>query len=179
MVSDVRDRIRGQIQNSGGTMQRIASGTCTPFPIRFKHPLPLCSRGIPMIARLLVLAMGVHAVCAWAGCSASIGDVSAPDPAASEKLLKQVPTYEDAQLSHADNYIRAGSIDASMCFRALGDSSDDAVIMLLRQKAHDMGANGITDVSCGRGPVMGFRCLAARACSATALRIVSPDDATN
>lgn len=131
-----------------------------------------------MIARLATLAAAMVAVCALGGCSASIGDVNAPDSAASEKLLKQVPTYDDSQLSRADNYIRAGSIDAYMCFRALGNSSDDAVIMLLRQKAHDMGANGITDISCGRGPITGLTCLASRACSATALRIVTPDDAS-
>jgi hypothetical protein len=132
-----------------------------------------------MMPRSMTLAGVMLAICALAGCTTSIGDVNAPDSAASEKLLKQVPTYDDAQLSHADNYIRAGSIDAYMCFRALGHSSDNEVIMQLRQKAHDMGANGITDVSCGRGPITGITCLASRACSATALRIVSPDDASN
>jgi hypothetical protein len=130
-----------------------------------------------MIARWRIAA--IAAVCTLAGCAASIGDVSSPDAAAAEKLVKQVPTYDNAQLKHTDNYIRAGSIDAYLCFRALGHSSDDAVIMILRQKAHDMGANGITDVSCGRGPITGFTCLASRACSATALRIVTPDDASN
>ncbi len=130
-----------------------------------------------MIARWRIAV--IAAVCTLAGCAAWIGDVNSPDTAAAEKLVKQVPTYDDAQLNHTENYIRAGSIDGYLCFRALGHSSDDAVIMLLRQKAHDMGANGITDISCGRGPITGFTCLASRACSATALRIVTPDAASN
>lgn len=114
-----------------------------------------------------------------AGCSASVGDVNAPDPAAIEKLEKQVPIYSDSQLGRTNNYIRVGSVDGYLCFRMVGRSSDDEVLMILRRKARDIGANGLTDIDCGRGPSTGVTCLASRACSATALKIMTPDEAAN
>ena len=113
------------------------------------------------------------------GCSAAVGNVNAPDQAAIDKLVKEVPVYDEAQLSHAANYIRVGSVDGYLCFRIVARSSDDAVIMILRQKARDIGANGLTDINCGRGPSSGITCLASRACSATALKVVTPDEAAN
>jgi hypothetical protein len=114
-----------------------------------------------------------------AGCAAAVGNVNAPDEAAIEKLKKQVPIYDDAQLSRTNNYIRVGSIDGYLCFRVVARSSDEEVLMILRKKALDMGANGLTDISCGRGPSTGITCFASRACSATALKVVSPDEAAN
>jgi hypothetical protein len=103
-----------------------------------------------------------------------IGGGSAPDPAAEERLRQEVPTYEDTQLASKDNYIRAGSVEAYMCRKSLlANVTNDEVIGLLRQKAHDAGANGLTDVSCGPGPVNELGgCMMSIACSATLVKIV-------
>ncbi|SRR6266851_921186 len=110
-----------------------------------------------------------------AGCVAlEIGGANGPDPAIVEKLHDEVPTYDDAQLAAKSDYIRAGSVEAYLCRKSLlTNLTDDEVVTVLRQKAHDAGANGLTDVSCGPGPVSEFGgCMASIACSATIVKIV-------
>ena len=110
-----------------------------------------------------------------AGCTAlKISGGDNPDPAAAAKLRQEVPTYADSQLAGKDNYIRAGQVDAFLCRRTfLTNLSDDDVVAVLRQKALDAGANGLTDVSCQPGPVNVFDgCTTSIACSATLLKIV-------
>ena len=110
-----------------------------------------------------------------AGCVAlDIGGTNGPDPAIVQKLHDQVPTYDDAQLATKTDYIKAGSVEAYLCRKSLlTNLTDDEVLTVLRQKAHDAGANGLTDVACGPGPVSEFGgCMASIACSATIVKIV-------
>jgi uncharacterized protein YbjQ (UPF0145 family) len=92
-----------------------------------------------------------------------------------------VPTYDEAQLASKNDYIRVGEIDTYLCNRGvIGTTSDTQVIRALRQKAQAMGANGLTDISCGRGPTDDLNgCNASIACSATALKVVSSDSSAN
>jgi hypothetical protein len=116
------------------------------------------------------------------GCVAlQLGDPNAPDPATVRKLNEAVPAYEEAQLASKNDYIRVGEIDAYVCNRGLiGTATDTQVITALRQKAQAMGANGLTDISCGHGPTDDLHgCNASIACTATALKIVSSDTAAN
>jgi hypothetical protein len=85
---------------------------------------------------------------------------------------------QESQLAQG-NYIRTGSIDASLCGHGLIDTvTPNQVITLLRQKADAAGANGLTDVSCGPGPVDEINgCMSAIACDATMVRAMTPDTA--
>jgi len=97
-----------------------------------------------------------------------------PDPAQMEKLAKAIPTYDEGQIAANVNAIRAGSVEAYLCRRSLiTNVTNEDVISVLRQKAYDAGANGLTDVSCGPGPTteMGG-CMMSIACSATLVKIV-------
>ena len=102
------------------------------------------------------------------------GGPTGPDPAEVEKLAKAVPTYDEAQIAGDTNAIRAGSVEAYLCRRnLLTNVTNDDVITVLRRKAHDAGANGLTDVSCGPGPTSELGgCMMAIACSATLVKIV-------
>jgi hypothetical protein len=111
------------------------------------------------------------------GCTVVHVDESAQDPQIVEKLNKEVPTYSEADLAGNNDYIRVGSINAYKCHLSLlGGVKGDEVVQMLRRKARDMGANGLTDLSCGSGPVDELSgCVSSTACSATALKIVTPD----
>jgi hypothetical protein len=114
------------------------------------------------------------------GCIAlQLGDPNGLDPATVRKLNETVPVYEEAQLANKTDYIRVGEIDTYLCNRGfIGTATDTQVITALRQKAQAMGANGLTDISCGHGPTDDLRgCNASIACTATALKIVSSDTA--
>ncbi len=105
------------------------------------------------------------------------GGGPAPDPAQMEKLAKAIPTYDEGQVARNANAIRAGSVEAYLCRRSLlTNVTNEDVISVLRQKAYDAGANGLTDVSCGPGPTseMGG-CMMSIACSATLVKIVDSD----
>ena len=102
------------------------------------------------------------------------GGPAGPDPAQMQKLAQEVPTYDEAQVAGNANAIRAGSVEAYLCRRSLlTNVTDEDVMAVLRQKAHNAGANGLTDVSCGPGPTNEFGgCMMAIACSATLVKIV-------
>jgi hypothetical protein len=125
----------------------------------------------------VVLAAALLSACV----ALQLGGPNAPDPATAAKLDEAVPTYEEAQLANKNDYIRVGEIDTFLCSpEVIGTTTDAQVITALRQKAQAMGANGLTDISCGHGPTDDLRgCSASIACSATALKIVSPDQAAN
>jgi len=57
------------------------------------------------------------------------------------------------------------------------------MIAALRQRAKSIGANGITDVSCGHKATddrnMLGGCYSSMACSATALKVVQPEPSRN
>jgi hypothetical protein len=128
-------------------------------------------RGSGLVAAAIVLLSGCVAL--------EIGGENGPDPAIVQKLHDQVPTYDDAQLAGKSDYIRAGSVEAYLCRKnLLTNLTDDEVLTVLRQKAHDAGANGLTDVSCGPGPVSEFGgCMTSIACSATIVKIVESSSA--
>jgi hypothetical protein len=128
-----------------------------------------------MMSRFWISGLLTTAIMLLAGCVAlEIGGANGPDQATVEKLHDQVPTYDDAQLAAKSDYIRAGSVEAYLCRKSLlANLTDDEVLTVLRQKAHEAGANGLTDVSCGPGPVSEFGgCMASIACSATIVKIV-------
>jgi len=102
------------------------------------------------------------------------GGGPAPDPEQVAKLAQAIPTYDEAQIAGNSNAIRAGSVEAYLCRRNLISSvTNDDVITVLRQKAYEAGANGLTDVSCGPGPTSETGgCMMAIACSATLVKIV-------
>jgi hypothetical protein len=130
-------------------------------------------RGGGLFAAALVLLAGCVAL--------DIGGTNGPDSAIVAKLRDQVPTYDDAQLAAKSDYIRAGSVEAYLCRKSLlTNLTDDEVLTVLRQKAHDAGANGLTEVSCGPGPVSEFGgCMASIACSATIVKIVDSGPSPN
>ena len=114
------------------------------------------------------------------GCTVlQIGGGVAPDPAVVEKLRQEIPTYDEAQLADRTDYIRAGSVEAYLCRRSLlTNITDDEVVGVLRQKAYDAGANGLTDVSCGPGPTNELgACMMSIACSATLVKTVASGSA--
>ena len=110
-----------------------------------------------------------------------LDDPNKPDAATAAKLDKAVPTYDEAQLANKSDYIRVGEIDTYLCNRGIiGTTTDGQVITALRQKAQAMGANGLTDISCGHGPTDDLHgCDASIACSATALKVVASDSSAN
>jgi hypothetical protein len=113
------------------------------------------------------------------GCiAAQLGNNGDIDAQTTAMLLEKVPEYDEARLAGTDNYVRAGSIDAFVCRKnLLGDVSDERVITVLRKKALDAGANGLTDVSCGPGPSDELSgCVSSRACSATIIKTVPSAD---
>ncbi|HLW70377.1 MAG TPA: hypothetical protein VKS22_07125 [Candidatus Binataceae bacterium] len=117
-----------------------------------------------------------------AGCVAfQTGDTNPPDPVAMQKLEAAVPTYEQSWLANHDDFVQVGELDAYLCNRGvIGTRSNDEVINVLRQKAQAMGANGLTGISCGNGPTDDLNgCNASIACSATALKVVTPASAAN
>jgi len=117
-----------------------------------------------------------------AGCVAlQFGDPNAPDPAAVQKLKAAVPTYEQSWLANHDDFIQVGELDAYLCNRGvIGTRTDDEVINVLRQKALAIGANGLSGISCGRGPSDEINgCTASIACNATALKVVTPGSVNN
>jgi hypothetical protein len=115
-----------------------------------------------------------------AGCiSVPLGSTGGPDPQAQQELNKAVPLYDDAH-PPSDQFIRVGMITASGCDnRVLGGPGRAQVIADLKQQAETMGANGITDLSCEATEDRPKGCIWATACSATALKIVSPDEKSN
>lgn len=111
-----------------------------------------------------------------AGCvTLPLGTTGGIDPAAAAQLSREVPLYDPTKLS-PDSYIRVGSLSASSCDNAfLGGPGQEAVVMMVRQKAQAMGANGITDLSCGHGASNeAAGCFSSTTCSATALKVVPP-----
>src|SRR5260370_37060147 len=102
--------------------------------------------------RMMLCALALAGLAS--GCVAiQFGYANAPEAAAARKLDETIPTYDEAQLSSKGDYIRVGEIDAYLCNRGfIGIATDTQVTRVLRQKAQAMGANGLTDVSCGRGP---------------------------
>jgi hypothetical protein len=115
-----------------------------------------------------------------AGClSVPLGNSGGADPHAQQELNNAVPLYDSAH-SPSNHFIRVGMITASGCDnRFLGGPGRDQVIADLRQQAETMGANGITDLACEATEDRPKGCIWATACSATALKIVSPDDKGN
>ena len=127
-----------------------------------------------MKPRLLAVFSALVA-CLVNGCVAvQFGDPNEISPDAAAKLAQEVPTYQESQLDTNSNYIRAGSIDAYLCRRGLiGTVTDEKVITVLREKALDSGANGLTDVSCQPGPIDEIAgCVASIACQATMIKTV-------
>ena len=123
----------------------------------------------PAIAMVIAAAaLGI------AGClTIPLGTAGGVDQATAERLKHDVPLYDASQLT-GDNYLRVGSISASECDAGfLGEPGHDAVLAKLRQEAESMGANGITDLTCGHGATNDWGgCFSSTTCSATALRIV-------
>jgi len=109
-----------------------------------------------------------------------LGSAGGIDPATVAQLSKDVPLYDPTQLT-GDNYIRAGSLTAYACDNGfLGGPGRDQVVAMLRRQAQSMGANGLTDLSCGHGGTSeAHGCFSSTTCSATAVRIVPDSDTSN
>ena len=105
-----------------------------------------------------------------------LGQTGKIDPDTAAKLAQRAPIYDESQLN-PDSYIKVGSLTASECDNGfLGGPGRDDIIAELREKALSMGANGLTDVSCGRGTTSeAHECFSSTDCSATALKVVSPN----
>jgi len=118
-----------------------------------------------------------------AGCMLPLGGTAQVDPAVAAQLARDVPLYEPGQLT-SDNHIELGSLSASDCDNGLfGGPGREGMIAALRQRAKSIGANGITDVSCGHKATddrnMLGGCYSSMACSATALKVVQPEPSRN
>jgi hypothetical protein len=130
-------------------------------------------------ARAFLLPLAVAAIVA--GCvTVPLGGSSGIDPATAAQLSKDVPVYDSANLT-GNNYIKAGSLTAYGCDNGfLGGPGRDAVVAMLRRQAQSMGANGLTDLSCGHGSTSEARgCFSSTTCSATALKIFPDAETTN
>lgn len=111
-----------------------------------------------------------------AGCmTVPLGTTGGIDAATEQQLSKDVPIYDPSKLS-PDTYIRVGSLSASACDNGfLGGAGQEEVIAMVRRKAQAMGANGLSDLSCGHGPSNeAVGCFSSITCSATALKVVLP-----
>jgi hypothetical protein len=118
-----------------------------------------------------------------AGCLVPIGSAARIDPAAAAQLAKDVPLYESPQLT-SSNHIKLGSLSVSDCDNGMfGGPGQEGVVATLRQRAKSIGANGITDLSCGHAATdersMLGGCYSAMACSATALKVVPAESSAN
>jgi hypothetical protein len=112
-----------------------------------------------------------------------IGSAARIDPAVAAQLAKDVPLYDSPQLT-SSNHIELGSLSASDCDNGMfGGPGQEGVVAILRQRAKSIGANGITDLSCGHAATdsrsMLGGCYSEMACSATALKVVPADSSTN
>lgn len=107
-----------------------------------------------------------------------LGNTGAMDPAAEAQLKASVPLYDANQLSSMKNYIKVGSITASSCDNTFfGSAGKDDVVDRLRVQAQKMGANGLSDLSCGHGSTSEVSgCFSSTACDATALKVFSTTD---
>jgi hypothetical protein len=126
--------------------------------------------------RIAVRAAAFAMAIAAAGClSLPLGQSGAIDPDTAAKLAQRVPVYDTSKLN-PDDYIKVGSITAFGCDNAfLGGPGRADVVAQLRQKAASMGANGLTDLSCGHGGTSEVSgCFSSTDCSATALKVVPP-----
>jgi hypothetical protein len=116
-----------------------------------------------------------------AGCvTVPLGGSSGIDAATAAQLNKDVPLYDSAKLT-GNNYIKAGSLTAYGCDNGfLGGPGRDAILAMLRRQAQSMGANGLTDLSCGHGSTSEVSgCFSSTTCSATALKIFPDTETTN
>jgi hypothetical protein len=112
-----------------------------------------------------------------AGClTVPLGDTGGVDTATANKLSHDVPLYDSSKLT--GNYLKVGSISASGCDNSfLGGPGREMVLAKLREEAESMGANGITDLSCGHGSTSELGgCFSSTTCSATALKVVNGTD---
>jgi hypothetical protein len=109
-----------------------------------------------------------------------LGTSGGIDPATAAQLSKDVPLYDSTKLT-GNNYIKAGSLTAYGCDNGfLGGPGRDAVVAMLRRQAQSMGANGLTDLSCGHGSTSeASGCFSSSTCSATALKIFPDTETTN
>jgi hypothetical protein len=136
---------------------------------------------------VLMLRCGVVAILAFAatmafamsGCLVlPLGNSGAMDPTAAAQLKASVPLYDAKQLSSIANYIKVGSITASACDNSfLGGPGQEEVVDRLRLQAQKMGANGLSDLSCGHGSTAEFSgCFSSTSCDATALKVFPASD---
>jgi hypothetical protein len=139
-------------------------------------------RASRVVRRLCALLSVIVLAAGAGGCVAlQFNDPNVPDPAAIRKLQATVPTYDQSWLANHDDFVQVGELDAYLCNRGvIGTRTDDEVIDVLRQKALAMGANGLSGISCGHGPTDDASgCSASIACSATALKVMTPASAAN
>jgi len=116
-----------------------------------------------------------------AGCvSLPLGSPGVIDADTQQQLSNAVPLYDSSKMPPS-NFLKVGMITAYGCDNAfLGGPGRSEVIAKVRQQAQSMGANGITDLSCDHAePNAVAGCFSATACSATALKILTPDAANN
>ena len=126
--------------------------------------------------RIAIRAAAFTIALAAAGCvTLPLGQSGPIDSDTAARLAQQVPVYDTSKLN-PDDYIKVGSISAFGCDNAfLGGPGRGEIIAQLRQKAASMGANGLTDLSCGHGGTSEVGgCFSSTDCSATALKIVLP-----
>lgn len=134
------------------------------------------SRGDESATMKPTIAMVIAtAVLGIAGCvTIPLGNIGGIDDPAVDRLNHEVPLYDSSQLT-GDNYLKVGSISASGCDNGfLSHSARDALLAKPRQEAESIGANGITDLTCGHGATNELGgCFSSTICSATALRVVN------
>jgi hypothetical protein len=115
---------------------------------------------------------------AWAGCvplggAAGTQTSRGNQAPVSNNSAVQLPIYSVGDLDQA-NYIKVARLGAWSC-SALPfgpPPAASAVIAELKTKALQMGADGLTDVTCGHQGPAGTRCSSPTSCIATAIRFV-------
>ena len=131
------------------------------------------ARAMLAVSRIIAAAVAVS------GCIVlPLGNTGAMDPAAEAQLKASVPVYDANQLSSIKNYIKVGSITASSCDNTFfGGAGQEDVVNRLRVQAQKMGANGLSDLSCGHGSTSEISgCFSSTACDATAVKVFSTSD---
>jgi hypothetical protein len=94
-----------------------------------------------------------------------------------QQLNEQVRLYQPGELNGVE-YLKVEKITAWSCDESLFgiDTADqDQVVAKIKEKAQSVGANGITNLACEKGPP---GCTGSMKCTATAVKVASQSPQT-
>jgi hypothetical protein len=119
---------------------------------------------------LVTIAAGVFVI---GGCFyLPLGTVGGVPSEEVKQLNKQVRLYQPGELNGVE-YLKVETITAWSCDESLFgiDTTDqDQVVAKIKEKAQSVGANGITNLACEKGPP---GCTGSMKCTATAVKVAS------